>query len=307
MCVKLRVKKINFLKLATIFYISMELKLLIPILLLVIVLPLVLISTIFSQSSNEKLSEKIKTSTTTIETKPSYNQTTQQPIYPTSQQFKLPEAKQYSPFEIINISEKNTSISLVYFEKVPSLQANLYEPLPNGTSVFHPNVTYFPKQNESIYLATFAYVIENITELPEGVCFRQHEHPATFSYCYVMGGFAIDMLSGFIQLGIQFGLKIFSSEEMRAQLIDEKNNSFDAIYHVYTDPVNVSYDGSWITQYKDYELVGSGEKIIGKGSYAFIIPRDSKPQYVYIYIEKTGLFSIFDPEKVKPIALVKVG
>ena len=297
-------KKLIFLKLASIFYVSMELKLLIPIFLLVIVLPLVLISTIFSQSS----SEKIKSSTTTIETKPSYNQTTQQPIiYPASQQFKLPEAKQYSPFEIINISDKNASISLVYFEKVPNLQANLYEPLPNGTSVFHPNVTYFPKQNESIYLATFAYVIENITELPEGVCLRQHEHPATFTYCYVMGGFAIDMLSGFIQLGIQFGLKIFSSEEMRAQLIDEKNNSFDAIYHVYTDPVNVSYDGSWITQYKDYQLVGSGEKIIGKGSYAFIIPKDSKPQYVYIYIEKTGLFSIFDPEKVKPIALVKVG
>jgi hypothetical protein len=284
----------------------MEVKLLIPILLLVIVLPLVLISTNFSQSSNEKFSEKIKAPTTT-ETKPSYNQTIQQPIiYPASQQFKLPEAKQYSPFEIINISEKNTSISLVYFEKVSSLQANLNEPLPNGTSIYHPNVTYFPKQNESIYLATFAYVIENITELPEGVCFRQHEHPATFSYCFIMGGFAIDMLAA-IPLGIQFGLKILSSEEMRAQLIDEKNNSFDAIYHVYTDPVNVSYNGSWIIQYKDYELVGLGEKIIGKGSYAFIIPKDSKPQYVYIYIEKTGLFSIFDPEKVKPIALVKVG
>jgi hypothetical protein len=275
---------------------------------LVIVLPLVLISTIFSQSSSEKFSEEIKASTTTIETKPSYNQTTQQPIiYPASQQFKLPEAKQYPPFEIINISDKNASISLVYFEKVPNLQANLYEPLSNGTSVYHPNVTYFPKQNESIYLATFAYVIENITELPEGVCLRQSEHPATFSYCYVMGGFAIDMLAASIPLGIQFGLKIFSSEEMRAQLIDEKNNSFDAIYHVYTDPVNVSYDGPWVIRYKDYELVGSGEKIIGKGSYAFIIPKDSEPKYVYIYVEKTGLLSIFDKEKVKPIALVKVG
>jgi hypothetical protein len=46
---------------------------------------------------------------------------------------------------------------------------------------------------------------------------------------------------------------------------------------------------------------------LSSGSYAFIVPRDAKPQCLYLYVFKTGLLSVFDPEKERPIALIEVG
>jgi hypothetical protein len=46
---------------------------------------------------------------------------------------------------------------------------------------------------------------------------------------------------------------------------------------------------------------------LSSGSYAFIVPRGAKPQYLYLYVFKTGLLSVFDPEKERPIALIEVG
>jgi hypothetical protein len=74
---------------------------------------------------------------------------------------------------------------------------------------------------------------------------------------------------------------------------------------VVVEVMNITRDGSYLA-YKEYTLRGLGENIIGKGSYAFILPRGIKPAYLYPHITKTGVLSIFDPEKEHPIALIKV-
>jgi hypothetical protein len=176
----------------------------------------------------------------------------------------------------------------------------------------HFNVTYVPRQNEAIYLATLAYVIrgdpkEHGINVPETVCFRRHEHPATLTYCFLMPGLLTDLLFGTITTALDFGLKILSGERLELNLIDENGKRYAPVERVVVEVMNITRDGSWYLASKEYVLLGLGEHVIGRGSYAFIVPRDAKPQYLYHYVSKTGLLSLFDPEKERPIALIKVG
>jgi hypothetical protein len=224
---------------------------------------------------------------------------------------RWPEARRYAIFEIIDVPG-NVSLSVVYFERVSSLNAIYYEPLPNGTMVTHFNVTYVPRQNEAIYLATLAYVIrgdhkEHGINVPETVCFRRHEHPATLTYCFLMPGLLTDLLFGTITTALDFGLKILSGERLELNLIDENGKRYAPVDRVVVEVMNITRDGSWYLASKEYVLRGLGEHVIGRGSYAFIVTRDAKPQYLYLYVSKVGLLSVFDPEKERPIALIKVG
>jgi hypothetical protein len=224
---------------------------------------------------------------------------------------RWPEARRYALFEIIDVPG-NVSLSAVYFERVPSVNAIYYEPLPNGSVVTHFNVTYVPRRNEAIYLATLAYVVrgdpkEHGINVPETVCFRRHEHPATLTYCFLMPGMLTDILFGTITTALDFGLKILSGERLELNLIDENGKRYASVERVVVETMNITKDGSWYLASKEYVLLGLGEHVIGRGSYAFIVPRDAKPQYLYLYVSKTGLLSVFDPEKERPIALIKVG
>jgi hypothetical protein len=224
---------------------------------------------------------------------------------------RWPEARRYVLFEVIDVPG-NVSLSVVYFERVSSLNAIYYEPLPNGSVVTHFNVTYVSRQNEAIYLATLAYVIrgdpkEHGINVPETVCFRRHEHPATLTYCFLMPGLLTDLLFGTITTALDFGLKILSGERLELNLIDENGKRYASVDRVVVEVMNITRNGSWYLASKEYVLRGLGEHVIGRGSYAFIVPRDAKPQYLYLYVSKTGLLSLFDPEKERPIALIKVG
>jgi outer membrane lipoprotein-sorting protein len=242
------------------------------------------------------------------------NQTADQQliIYEAPNTINIEGIKEYKPFEIIEINEKNASISLVDFEQVNSLQADLYETLSNNTSLFYPNVTYYPKENESVYLATFAYVINlsNNSQVPENVCFRKHDNPITATYCFIIpAALPIDLITGLgnaVVLTLQIGLSIFSSEELAFDIIDENKKRYPATYHAY-EISNISVNDTFITSYKDYWLIGFQDKIIGKGSYAFIVPKDIKPKYVYVYLRKKGLFSLFESGKEKQIGIIKIG
>jgi hypothetical protein len=224
---------------------------------------------------------------------------------------RWPEARRYALFEVIDVPG-NVSLSVVYFERVSSLNAIYYEPFPNGSVVTHFNVTYVPRRDEAIYLATLAYVIrgdpkEHGINVPETVCFRRHEHPATLTYCFLMPGLLTDLLFGTITTALDFGLKILSGERLELNLIDENGKRYAPVEWVVVEMMNITRDGSWYLASKEYVLRGLGEHVIGRGSYAFIVPRDAKPQYLYLYVSKTGLLSLFDPEKERPIALIKVG
>ena len=102
-------------------------------------------------------------------------------------------------------------------------------------------------------------------------------------------------------------LKILSGERLELNLIDENGKRYAPVEWVVVEVMNITRDGSWYLASKEYVLRGLGEHVIGRGSYAFIVPRDAKPQYLYLYVSKTGLLSLFDPEKERPIALIKVG
>jgi hypothetical protein len=224
---------------------------------------------------------------------------------------RWPEARRYALFEIIDVPG-NVSLSVVYFERVPSLNAIYYEPLPNGSVVTHFNVTYMPRQNETVYLATLAYVIrgdprERGIDVPETLCIRRHENPLTLANCFIIPGLLTDVLFGTITRALDFGLKILSGEELRLDLIDENGKRYAPVEWVVVGVMNITRDGSWYLAYKEYALRGLGEHVIGRGSYAFIVPRDARPQHLYLYVSRTGLLSVFDPGKERPVALIRVG
>jgi hypothetical protein len=102
-------------------------------------------------------------------------------------------------------------------------------------------------------------------------------------------------------------LKNLSGERLKLNLIDENGKRYTLVERVVVEVMNIARDGYWYLASKEYVLLGPGEHVIGRGSYAFIVPRDAKPQYLYLYVSKTGLLSVFDPEKERPIALIKVG
>jgi hypothetical protein len=233
------------------------------------------------------------------------------------QAIKLPNATKYSLFEIIDIPSKNISISVVGFEKVPNLRATYYEVFYNGTRLTYENVTYLPKPNETIYLATISPVIKNYQELniPEDVsnkiCLRQHYDPVTATVaCILMPGITIDLLTSMIGQGINIafdflgrlsrGLSMLYSEDISVDIIDENGERFHSRVN------DIITDASMPSGYKEYWFNGFEDKVIGRGSYAFILPSNTQPKYLYIYLSKTGLFSIFEKEREKPIALVNV-
>jgi hypothetical protein len=49
---------------------------------------------------------------------------------------------------------------------------------------------------------------------------------------------------------------------------------------VVVEVMNITRDGSWHLASKEYVLRGLGEHVIGRGSYAFIVPRDARTQYL---------------------------
>jgi hypothetical protein len=223
----------------------------------------------------------------------------------------LPKTKQYALFEIIDIPG-NVSLSAVYFKQVPGLDAVYYEPFPDGTVVSHLNATYVPRPNETLYLATLAFVIrgdpkERGFNIPETICLRRHENPATLSNCFIIPGLLTDVLFNIITSALDFSLKILSGERLEFHVIDENGRRYPSVEKVVVEVMNITKDGSWYLAYKEYALRGLGENVIGKGSYAFILPRGIKPAYLYLHTSKTGVLSIFDPEKERPIALIKVG
>jgi hypothetical protein len=154
------------------------------------------------------------------------------------------------------------------------LNAIYYEPFPNGSVVTYFNVTYVPRRDEAIYLATLAYVIrgdpkEHGINVPETVCFRRHEHPATLTYCFLMPGLLTDLLFGTITTALDFGLKILSGERLELNLIDENGKRYAPVEWVVVEMMNITRDGSWYLASKEYVLRGLGEHVIGRGSYAF--------------------------------------
>jgi hypothetical protein len=237
--------------------------------------------------------------------------TTRETIVIYSAPERWPEARRYALFEVIDVPG-NVSLSVVYFERVPGLDAVYYEPLPDGSVVTHFNVTYAPRQNETVYLATLAYVIrgdprERGIDVPETLCIRRHESPETLANCFIIPALATDLLLGTITRALDFGLKILSGEELRLDLIDENGKRYAPVERVVVGVMNITRDGSWYLAYKEYALRGLGEHVIGRGSYAFIVPRDAGPQYLYLYVSRTGLLSVFDPGKERPVALIRVG
>jgi hypothetical protein len=283
---------------------------------LIAAVPLAIILSLFLIFSTQKYSVNVEIENNDSEVLTKIKETTsltQQNI----QAVKLPNATQYSLFEIIDVPTKNISITVVYFGKVSNLRATYYEVFYNGTRLTYENVTYLPKPNETIYLATISPVIKNYQELniPENVsnkiCLRQHyDHLSATTACILMPGITIDLLTSMVGQGIYLtvdfigrlssGLSMLYSEDISVDVIDKTGERFH--YRVNDIIVDVSMQYS----YKEYWFNGFEDKIIGKGSYAFILPSNTKPKYLYIYLSKTGLFSIFEKEREKPIALVKV-
>jgi hypothetical protein len=162
---------------------------------------------------------------------------------------RWPEARRYALFEVIDVPG-NVSLSAVYFEQVPGLDAVYYEPLPDGSVVTHLNVTYVPRQNETVYLATLAYVIrgdprERGIDVPETLCIRRHESPETLANCFIISGLASDLLLGTITRALDFGLKILSGEELRLDLIDEDGRRYAPVERVVVGVMNITSGGSW--------------------------------------------------------------
>jgi len=162
---------------------------------------------------------------------------------------RWPEARRYALFEVIDVPG-NVSLSAVYFKQVPGLDAVYYEPLPDGSVVTHLNVTYVPRQNETVYLATLAYVIrgdprERGIDVPETLCIRRHESPETLANCFIISGLASDLLLGTITRALDFGLKILSGEELRLDLIDEDGRRYAPVERVVVGVMNITSGGSW--------------------------------------------------------------
>jgi hypothetical protein len=283
---------------------------------LIAAVPLAIILSLFLIFSTQKYSGNIAIEKNKSEVLTTIKETTSL-THQNIQEVKLPNATQYSLFEIIDIPAKNISISVVYFGKVPSLRATYYEVFYNGTRLTYENATYLPKSNETIYLATISPVIKNYQELniPENVsnkiCLRQHYDPlSATTACILMPGITIDLLTSMVGQGIYLtvdfigrlssGLSMLYSEDISIDVIDETGERFH--YRVN----DIITDASMQSSYKEYWFNGFEDKVIGKGSYAFILPSNTKPKYLYIYLSKTGLFSIFEKEREKPIALVKV-
>jgi hypothetical protein len=284
--------------------------------LLIVAAPLAIILSLFLIFSTQKYSGNIaieKNKSEVLTTIKETTSLTQQNI----QAVKLPNATQYSLLEIIDVPTKNISISVVYFGKVPNLRATYYEVFYNGTRLTYENVTYLPKPNETIYLATISPVIKNYQELniPENVsnkiCLRQHYDPlSATTACILMPGITIDLLTSMIGQGIYLtvdfigrlssGLSMLYGEDISVDIINENGERFHSRVNDIITDANMPYG------YKEYWFNGFEDKVIGKGSYAFILPSKTKPKYLYIYLSKTGLFSIFEKEREKPIALVKV-
>jgi hypothetical protein len=83
-----------------------------------------------------------------------------------------------------------------------------------------------PRRDETLYLATLAYVIpgnskEHEINVPETLCIRQHENPLTLTYCFLMSGMLANLLLGTVTTALDFGLKILSGERLKLNLIDE--------------------------------------------------------------------------------------
>jgi hypothetical protein len=283
---------------------------------LIAAIPLAIILSLFLIFSAQKHSGKIAIEKNESEVLTTIKEPTSL-IQQNIQAVKLPNATQYSLFEIIDIPTKNISISVVYFGKVPSLRATYYEVFYNGTRLTYENVTYLPKPNETIYLATISPVIKNYQELniPENVsnkiCLRQQYDPVSATTaCILIPGITIDLLTSMIGQGIYLtvdfigrlssGLSMLYGEDISVDVIDENGERFHSRMN------DIITDASMPSGYKEYWFNGFEDKIIGKGSYAFILPSNIKPKYLYIYLSKTGLFSIFEKEREKPIALVKV-
>jgi hypothetical protein len=81
-----------------------------------------------------------------------------------------------------------------------------------------------PRQDETLYLATFACVIpgnskEHKINVPETPLYPQHENPLT--YCFLMSGMFTNLLLGTVTTALDFGLKILSGERLMLNLIDE--------------------------------------------------------------------------------------
>jgi hypothetical protein len=141
----------------------MKAKLLVAILVLAALLPLALMLSNLTKTGSlgeDGSKREAGTTTTFVETRQTQVQTTtyETIIYSAT---TLPKAKQYALFEIIDIPGK-ISLSAVYFKQVPGLDAVYYEPFPDGTVVSHLNATYMPRPNETLYLATLAFVIREI-------------------------------------------------------------------------------------------------------------------------------------------------
>jgi len=290
----------------------MNAKLLVAILVLAVLLPLALMLSNLTETGSvgeDGSKREAGTATTFMEASQTQIQTTAYgtTIYSAT---TLPKAKQYAMFEIIDIPG-NVSLSAVYFKQVPGLDAVYYEPFPDGTVVSHLNATYVPRPNETLYLATLAFVIrgdpkERGFNVPETLCLRRHENPVTLANCFIIPGLLTDVLFNIITSALDFSLKILSGERLELHLIDENGRRYPSVEKVVVEVMNITRDGSYLA-YKEYALHGLGENIIGRGSYAFILPRGIKPAYLYLHITKTGVLSIFDPEKERPIALIKVG
>jgi len=287
-------------------------KVLIAILLLAVLLPLALIFSSFMNSRVSNLGRvetgtrrEVETMTTYVETR----QTETQATTYTNLVYKatgLPKVKQYELFEIIDIPGQNHSISVVHFEQVPNAEAVLYEYLPNGTVVTHFNVTFTPKLDETLYLATIAYVIRGEPEkrginIPEGACMRRHDKPVTAANCFILPSWVVsDLLPSVITIGFK---TLFGEGRLQMELIDEYGRHYRSVQTVQVDVMNVTTsDGSWRLVYKEYYLRGLGDYDIRQGSYIFILPKDAKPSYLYVYISKTGILNVFDP--VDPVALI---
>jgi hypothetical protein len=125
-----------------------------------------------------------------------------------------------------------------------------------------------------------------------------------------MPGITIDLLTSMVGQGIYLtvdfigrlssGLSMLYGEDISLDVINENGERFHSRVN------DIITDASMPYGYKEYWFNGFEDKIIGKGSYAFILPSNTKPKYLYIYLSKTGLFSIFEKEREKPIALIKV-
>jgi hypothetical protein len=73
-----------------------------------------------------------------------------------------------------------------------------------------------------------------------------------------------------------------------------------SLERVIVEVMNITSSEPRYLAYKEYALRCLGEHVIGKGSYAFILPRGARSLHLYLYVSKTGRLFVFDPEKERP-------